>query len=479
MEKYCPICFDDFIFPTILNDGATFCFNCAYRININAKLRNTIVENYFQFDSPSVEPFALENLIRASNRIEYLNQYESVLLNNFQILYSGRKLMISDDEFKLLVDKCDNLECVHDGLPFFSFVCSFLNFDLVKYVAEKGVKMDVIDDAFNMYPMHYICLRNDTTIDIINYFVNRGVDYECQSELKMRPIHYICRNENDLLELVKYFVEVLDADLECENEYGLRPIHYICRRKDSFETLKYLAEKNINLECVNKHKMSPIHYVCKYGTYEAFKYLVEEKNVNIYGIDDDGNQIIHYVCNYGLYYSCDEMKIIDDYMGRHIYRFISADDAINVIKYLVENKNVDINCINNKGNRPIHYVCGQFASFDIFKYFVDRVDVECANVYNERPIHFVCRYGTFEMLSYLFETKAVNLHIADNEGMRPIHNVCIYGSGGDSIKYLAENGVDINAIDNDGHSPLYYLMKHRNNDESREIIDYLIEKGAR
>ena len=483
MEKYCSICIGDFIFPTILSDGSTFCFNCAYRIETNIKLRNTMVEKYFRFDSPSVEPFALEKLISSSNRIKYLSQYESISFNNFQILYTDRKLMISDDEFKLLVDKCDNLECVYHSVPFFSYVCSFYSFDLVKYVAEKGVKMDAID-IISMYPIHYICLRNDVSIDIINFFVNKGIDYECQSGLKMRPIHYICRNENNLMELVKYFVEVLGVDLECEDEYGRRPIHYICRRKDSFETLKYLAERNINLECEDKRKMLPIHYVCKYGTFEAFKYLVEEKNVNIYGTDNEGDQIFHIVCNYGLYDSCKEINFKDDYMGRHSYRYMSVDDAIKVIKYLVETKNVDINCVNNMNYRPIHYICGQFASFDIFKYIVDKIiDVECANDYNDRPIHFVCRYGTFEMLRYLFETKSVNLHIADNDGMRPIHMVCIHGSRdlidlNRSIKFLVENGVDINAVDNDGHSPLYYLMKHCNNDESREIIDYFIEMGA-
>jgi ankyrin repeat protein len=104
----------------------------------------------------------------------------------------------------------------------------------------------------------------------------------------------------------------------------------------------------------------------------------------------------------------------DDDDGNENYRFvhdICKKASLNIIKYLID-KNIDINCIDYKPYRPIHYIISRFdANIELIKYFVDKgAELEC---YDERewyPIHHACDYSSYEIIKYLLE-KGVNVNV--------------------------------------------------------------------
>lgn len=102
------------------------------------------------------------------------------------------------------------------------------------------------------------------------------------------------------------------------------------------------------------------------------KYIID-MGVNLEAADDKGRRPIHYICRYGI---------------------------VETIQYIVD-KNIDMEAETKKGKRAIHYIC-RYGSSETIKYIIDKnVDLEATDYNGWKPIHYICRYGTFEMIEYI------------------------------------------------------------------------------
>jgi hypothetical protein len=111
-----------------------------------------------------------------------------------------------------------------------------------------------------------------------------------------------------------------------------------------------------------------------------------------------------------------------------------------ILKYVIDNA-IDLECKDNLGKRPIHYIC-QSSTLEMLKYIIDKdVDLECKDFNGWRPIHYICQSSTLEMLKYIIDKK-VNLECEDKGGMKPIHYICNYSTP-KMIKYFIDKGVDL------------------------------------
>ena len=151
------------------------------------------------------------------------------------------------------------------------------------------------------------------------------------------------------------------------------------------------------------------------------------------------------------------------------YFGINSSYSLNEQKDILDE--IDFECIDNKGFRPIHYIC-RYSNPELIKYIIDKdIDLECVANDGWKPIHFICFYSTPEMIKYIID-KGVDLECATNLGMKPIHYICQY-SNPEMIKYIIEKGVDLEYATNDGLKPIHFICHY----STLEIVRYIISKG--
>ncbi|AYV82281.1 MAG: hypothetical protein Homavirus24_4 [Homavirus sp.] len=300
-------------------------------------------------------------------------------------------------------------------------------------------------------------------IEFNQYIDSYLIDHPNEKVNQFKP----SMNHLDNVNIINKFLLLKEYDklLQYENfdfmAIDLYIIDMLKTKRD--DIIKHILDKSINLECVNYDRWKPIHFICCYGTPEVtnkikfilflaknklvlfVKYMID-KGVDLECVNNHGWKPIHFVCRYS---------------------------TPETIKYLVD-KGIDLECTNRDGWKPIHFVCQCHNGIpEIIKYMIDKgIDLECVNNEKWKPIHLVCRYSTPKMIKYLVD-KGVDLECVNNNGWKPIHLVCSNGTP-EIIKYLINRGVDLESTTNEGWKPIHLLCCY----STPEMIKYLVNTGV-
>jgi ankyrin repeat protein len=180
---------------------------------------------------------------------------------------------------------------------------------------------------------------------------------------------------------------------------------------------------------------------------------------------------------------------VDDHRYRKISRFIFSQCNNKIIKYMIDKKDIDLECQDNEGWRPIHYIC-RFSTPEMIKYIIDKgVDLDCKNVDGWRPIHLICRFSTPEMIKYIID-KGVDLECQNKKGCRPIHFICRHSTP-EMIKYIINKGVNLECQIKNGWRPIHlisvystpemilYMIKHKKVNIGNKDIEYFLRLKSR
>lgn len=159
----------------------------------------------------------------------------------------------------------------------------------------------------------------------------------------------------------------------------------------------------------------------------------------------------------------------------------------NAFKLLMEEKKIDINVRKNgdRGDSLLHAAMprddgGISASsfLGVVKFLVNEknVDVNIRNLFEETPLHLICRcekyFGAITIVEYLVQHGA-NVNCSDNQGKTPLH-YAIRSKSKPLIEFLILGGAKTDFLDNEGETPLDYA-----NAETRESIERFIENAKR
>ena len=193
-----------------------------------------------------------------------------------------------------------------------------------------------------------------------------------------------------------------------------------------------------------------IHLICENSSLTMFKYILD-KNVDLEFVDNDGNKLIHMMCK----------------------KF-----SLKSIKYLVA-KGVDLESIDADGDKPIHIICKKkYLSIDLIKYFIDSgVDLESVDADGNKPIHLICKHRqmSIDLIKYFIDS-GVDLESVDADGNKPIHLICKHKQiSFNLIKYFIDLGIDLESPNNDGDNPIHLICK--NNNSSFNLIKQVIDLG--
>ena len=358
-------------------------------------------------------------------------------------------------------------------------------------------------------------IKECKSYSILSYVLDHSIDLEATTENGWRPIHFICKYGSPAI--IRYIIDK-KVDLECRTNGGMKPIHFLCQYS-THEMIKYLIGKGVDLECIDSI-VSPLHLICYHFKYDTIKFMVE-KGANInrdfiglnnknYTMTDivkenkflDINEtydIIQYILqnttkylDYTKHRAIVHGIILDQHAIRQLLRYNKFDlikmaeneDNIlsnffkycvdnNVIKHVIDNA-INLEAMNLKKCRPIHFACGS-GDFFIIKYLVEKgINLECEDIHGWRPIHYVCKHQPLKVIKYLI-SKGVNLEAIGNNLHRPVHVICEYGKY-DSIIYLIDKNVKLDVLTSSALTPkdLVKTNKFLNNSDKKSV-ELLIE----
>jgi hypothetical protein len=167
------------------------------------------------------------------------------------------------------------------------------------------------------------------------------------------------------------------------------------------------------------HKLSTDVLQKIFKNYKVVKHIVDNINVNI--SDINGTNLIHYVACYSSYkiikLLCDintlDMMVEDSKSWTMMHYLCNRSESKNIcqiIKYIIDNKNVYLHCQNDDGWTPIHFIF-YFGSEDIVKYFVDiNLNIDIENNFGIKPVDLLMARYSHSPKTYRQFAKKCNIY---------------------------------------------------------------------
>ncbi|ORX42663.1 ankyrin [Piromyces finnis] len=294
--------------------------------------------------------------------------------------------------------------------------------------------------------LHYACEQGNE--NIVKYLIKKGADTNIKSSNGGISLHYACKSKNDNVNLVKYLIEAIGLDINIKDRHEKIPFHYACY-KGNENIVKYLIKNGVDPRIKNDYGRMSLHFVCgaEKENINLVKYLIEDIGLDINIQNKDGCTPLHYACEQG---------------------------NENIVKYLIE-KGADTSIKNNNGRISLHCTCkAKRESVNIVKYLIEKrgLNINIKDNYRFTPIHYACYKGNENIVKYLIKN-GVDPKIKNEDGRISLHFAC--GAEKENVnlvKYLIEDiGLDINTQNKDGCTPLHYACEQGN----ENIVKYLIE----
>lgn len=91
---------------------------------------------------------------------------------------------------------------------------------------------------------------------------------------------------------------------------------------------------------------------------------------------------------------------------------------IDIVKFLVLEKNADVDCRNNKGDNVL-IVSSHCGNLPIFRFLIEEgeVDINSTNIDGTTPLMIASHWGYMEIVEYIIENTNVELEIKNNKGL--------------------------------------------------------------
>ena len=153
-------------------------------------------------------------------------------------------------------------------------------------------------------------------------------------------------------------------------------------------------------------------------------YLIEKQNIDIDSRGEYGKTILQYACENGHYQimqyliSKDANIETTNYWGDHIIHSAARVDLLPMVKYLIEQQNVDIETKGYNEKTPLHYACER-GHLPIVKYLISTdASVDLKEKWERTPLHLSVLFGHADIVKY-FVYNCANIYTRMFDGQTP------------------------------------------------------------
>uniref|UniRef100_A0A1X7SY60 Uncharacterized protein n=1 Tax=Amphimedon queenslandica TaxID=400682 RepID=A0A1X7SY60_AMPQE len=352
---------------------------------------------------------------------------------------------------------------------------------LVQGLVERG--MDVNISNYNgVTALHYSCCWGH--LSIVEYLTSLPQINYTKDTSGRTSIHFAA--EFGQAHIVKYLVESCNHDINVEDKYGNTPLYMACiynhlpvveyltgqpncninsnnerhpllaaADKEHLELVKHLIEStdcDINVR-EKGTRSTPLHKACYNGSLSIVEYLISKPQCDIEAIDNKRNRPLHYA-------ACQGHKEIVSILGKKVSEYGLYSCMLSA-KQLAEPDIMELLNYHYEDRRSLIDAC-ESGNVDIVRHFV--IDKHCdvnakwGNDYT--PLHYACEKGHFEIVKILTNHPQCNIEAEDDFNDRPLHKA--YESGNvDIVRHLViDKHCDVNAKGKwNNYTPLHYACE--------------------
>ena len=138
------------------------------------------------------------------------------------------------------------------------------------------------------------------------------------------PAMKLLFHDEDEVKLLETILRQIPDSISQRTCTGSSLLH-CCSLSDKPKSMAYLIMNGCNVNIKNDFEETPLHWIAKSGATDSCKLLIVQ-GANINSEDSDGNTPLHWACEY---------------------------DNIDIIKILLQSKNLDLNVKNYEGYTPL------------------------------------------------------------------------------------------------------------------------------
>lgn len=299
------------------------------------------------------------------------------------------------------------IECNYiDNL--FSIMCQKGQLDIVEFLLNCESNLNV-----HINEEQAFCVAVDGgNLDVIQLLMTQNIDCTVDNNY---ALHSAC--DNGFLHIVKYLIEICNVKITetaidfAANNGHLNVVQYL------YQNGSPITELSLARSSYNGH-LSTLKYLVKSGG-------IPTTQVILMGINGRHDDIIYYL-----------LETSDDYDYNELLCVASFQGNLQLVKYLIEKKNVDI----SYNDYTAMCIAADNNQIDVIKYFLEcGANIEADNYYMLRT---ACNEGYFDLVKYLIELGS-DIHILNDYPL-----LCsAYKNHYTIARYLLERGANINAKD--------------------------------
>ena len=295
-----------------------------------------------------------------------------------------------------------------------------------------------------------------------------------------RDIFEAVSNRN--LTAVKHFVEIDGVDLSSKNKDGNTVAHIAAKNVD-LSMVKYLCKKDLNVFFTRGVKdLTVTQLAIGIKSITLLKVLLDDCKIDMYRDGDSGypGTCIHFaarVCSFDIFKYFIEEKNVDvnllNNMKQPLAFAAAQGSCINIVKYIYETGKADLT-VKDANGRDI--LCHSALNCDLMvpKYLLDeqKLNIDLNNtlviqdaISYKKEFNIPSSYVE-DFMKYFVEEKGVNIN--NNIPETPLHRAAKVGML-DIVEYLVRHGADVGRKDIFGHTPLQVAS-------NKEVEKFLKEK---
>ena len=338
-------------------------------------------------------------------------------------------------------------------------------------------------------------------LDVVEYLSNNVLcDIDAKSKNGWTALHSASKSGH--LEVVKHLVERKGCDINVKSNLNNTPLHLACNT-GHLDVVKYLSDnESCDINAKDWTGRHGLHFAAEQGHLEVVKHLVERKGCDMNQMDGNNDTPLHLACSNVKFSEhntdtghLDTVKYLisnelcdlnaKDGKGRTVAHFAVKSGNLDVLKILFEK-----GCLltGDDGNAPLHYACSRKGSssldnaldINLIKFLVSQRDcnIDEVNKDGEHVLHILCKYDSDpNIIKYLISEKQCCVNVFDSHGNHPLRLACKALNIEHVIALTSSPNCDVDVINHlNGQHPLHILCETKSKDIAVEIADHLIKK---
>jgi len=339
----------------------------------------------------------------------------------------------------------------------FTLLCKNKNYEMINYLIENKNNFSIDKHIFQFLDcdilakvLKYISMGDS---DLVKILICKTQKYYLIKQLHL-PIEF--DKEHNLYQICKYGnTEVIKLHFDAGCDFNIQSgkknescIMLLCRRK-FLKVLDYIIEQKFPLDfkSCDADGWYLIHYICRYGNLKIVQKVIQQYNPDLTVTDVSGQTPGHIVCyNHHTIakYIFDlgiDLEVADNDGMNILHTIISQESNRILIKYLVQVKKVNLESEDNRGYRPVHYMC-EYGVTEEIKWFIEQgVDLNAKSIKGVTPLAMACMYSTPEIIKFMIEDKKTDLEVQLKNSYRPLHYI-LMNQPVDMIEYILKMDID-------------------------------------